>query len=182
MKLQTNTEKLTIIGVLGFFVILSYIIFIIYPHKFGLKKRRISSWWFGLDKKENFLRFFCISALCAVVGFLYMVYYICSYLDEKRIEDYDYINSKLITQMVVILSSTILWAPLVYVSFNIYWFKYLAAFILGVTTFSSITLLYYIIDLMGDNEHRNGAIASMCFFIFHTFFIDFIVWNYYYLT
>ena len=167
-----NETNLIIYIVLGFFVLLSYFVFIALP------SRPYTQWWFGMNKIPNFLVFFTISAMCAAISFCYLGYYWIEYLETEK-------NQKLIDhlqiEISIILSSAILWAPFVYQSFNKNFFKYLAVIALGITAGSSWAVLAYIIKYGSDTSETKGAIAAAVFFVFHTFFVDFLGWDYFYL-
>ncbi len=175
-------DNLTVISIIGALIILTYIIFIFnggYSY---------NQWWFGLNKTKflgiNFLTWFAITSLLAATGFIYVMWYYKSKLeDELTKKQYD----KIFTEIVISLIASLVWAPAVYYSIKYKsnknrknFFKAIAIISLGVTTGASAAATYFINDYAKSNTYKTIAIIAYSLFIFHTGFVDFYLWNSYY--
>ena len=163
MDLSLESKVGLLLG-LSIVVIISYMVFI------GLGSREIREWWFGMDEYPFTYSIFGVTVSSAAIGFVYLMYFV------SDLEDTD-LEKELLIEMIIILIASAFWAPVVSLSFNNHYLRYLAAALLGVVAFASLTLLIF---LARSDKWTWVSVSAASAFLFHVFFIDFIWWNYHY--
>lgn len=175
-----NTTNLIIMSVFGISIMLSYYVFIV--KSFFGKNIDVNKWWFGLDKNKQFMNFFMVSASLAAIGFLIFQYYFCFYLKESDFSSkskYNKANNKILIETVIVLTASLLWAPLTYgyLRTGNKFYKLLSSIVLGVTAFASLAIAYFVYDRTPSSNMKTFSIIGLLLFTFHTLIVDFGIWN-----
>lgn len=163
--------RLVSISALGLLVLLSYYFYIIRG------EHAVSKWWFRMDDNLTAMRVFPVSATFAALSFLYIFYALLFDMNDDDLQRHAF------TEMIVILSASLLWAPIVYRSFETRSLRLLAAVVLGIVAGSSIALVIYVSKAIDDGVDDDiFLVVAASLFSIHVTFMDFGIWNFYYLS
>jgi hypothetical protein len=165
MKFGTN--NIIIISILGIILLYSYYYFLKFDPKLLL--------WGRINGK--FLNVYYISMILSLIGFILLFYYLIINNNFTQIE-----VKKLLISLISIIVISIFWMPLslYYLKNKSTIIKYLDIFVLflvALSTFYLLTILYKTNDTKNIIANRL-ALAGMIYFFIHVFFFDFISWSY----
>ena len=113
-----------------------------------------------------------------VTGFLYIfiIYYIgfhTNKLDKKQIND-------IIRYQIILIMASMLWMPLSikYLDNKELLTKVAIILILFVVAMCALAIFYKIYKLEDQSKYKNYALIGAVMLFYHTFFLDFLNWNY----
>jgi hypothetical protein len=165
MKFGIN--NIIIISILGIILLYSYYYFLKYDPKLLL--------WGRI--KGQFLNLYYISMVLSLIGFILLFYYLIINNNFTQIE-----VNKLLFSLIAIIVISMFWMPL-----SLYYLKYkntlikyldiLVLFLVALSTFYLLRILYNTNDTKNIIANRL-ALAGMLYFFIHVFFFDFISWSY----
>jgi hypothetical protein len=165
MKFGIN--NIIIISALGIILLYSYYYFLKYDPKLLL--------WGRI--KGQFLNVYYISMILSLIGFILLFYYLIINNNFTQIE-----VNKLLISLISIIVISMFWMPL-----SLYYLKYKSAiikyldifvlFLVALSTFYLLTILYNTNDTKNIISNRM-ALGGMIYFFIHVFFFDFISWSY----
>lgn len=159
--MDEELTKLIAISILIFTLIATYIQFVVLdPHD-------ASRWWCGLNKIHLLYPLFLMSAFLALLGLSYVIFFILLISDD----DLEFL------MLVATLSCSVLWAPLVNLSFEMKGFRFVVVLsLLGTSVFS---IILFFLSLEGNDII---FIASSLFFSLHVTIMDLLIWTYLFLN
>jgi hypothetical protein len=155
-------------GVLGLILIASYVYF-------GMENKKIVNKLWG-NIKGNKRKLTIASIIITAFFYLFTIYYI-GFKSDKL--DQNIIKNIVLYQVILILAS-MLWMPLSikYLNKQEQLTKVAIILILFVVAMCALAILYNIFKLNDVGKYKNLALIGAGMLFLHTFFLDFLDWNY----
>ena len=155
-------------------IIFGLLLLISYYYLGSNNSRIVEKLWGNI--KGNKRKLVVLSMLVTGVLYLFTVYYIGFLTDHL---DKDKINNIVLYQIILILAS-MLWMPLSinYLNKKELLTKIAVILILFIVAMCAMTILYKIFRLKDKGKYKNMALLGAGMLFFHTFFLDFLDWNY----
>ena len=177
MQIEANWSGFSVISLLGLIILTLYYI-LIFKGQFTF-----DDWWFGLNKNKTFMKIFSVSATLAAIGFLWFAFFLSFQIGEDDINKPEFQRKetlmKINTEVSISLLGACLWPIGVYYYLKTSRpiFKIIQFIGLGITAGAAIAAVAFTFQRIEKSTKRDLAIAGLCLFCFHTFFIDFIIYN-----
>ena len=148
-------SRILYIQLIGLLTLLSYILYL--PK---INKKRIM-----VDMPNTLGKFSLISVAIAISSYLYIIYYMYNF------EKYKHIFYRICIFVALFLLFSSFWATSLYYKWNIITISSL--FLVAICSIGILYTLY----------HNNDILLKICtlYLVFHTLFIDGILWNYYFI-
>lgn len=163
-----NSIAIAANGILGLLLIASYVYF-------GMENKKIVNKLWGNIKGIK-RKITIASILITALFYLFTIYYISfktSALDQEKIKN-------IILYQAILILASMLWMPLSikYLNKQEELTKVAIILILFVVAMSALAIFYNIFKLNDSGKFKNLALVGAGLLFLHTFFLDFLDWNY----